>query len=424
MPRSGRVQVRDRLRQPDLGGAGARGCCAARGVGVCSVVGFPLGATTPDVKHYETRRAIFDGAREIDMVINVGALKSGDLRTGRARHRGGRPRRAATAARVSKVIIEAALLTDEEKVTACTLAKAAGADFVKTSTGFGPGGATAADVALMRRVVGAEMGVKAAGGVRDLERTEGDGRGRRHARRRQRRRQHRPANRAARPSAPRRPATEPWCGDGRPAGDDRTPADPAEHDSVPVPDLRPRRVGAAARQHAADAVRDDLTALRGLNDVLSMDEVVEIYLPLSRLLNLYVRRRRRRCTGRTQTFLGNDGEKVPFIIGLAGSVAVGKSTTARILQALLARWPDHPRVDLVTTDGFLLPNAVLESRGLMQRKGFPESYDRGRLCASSPTSSPASPEVQAPVYSHQSLRHRPGRGADACGSPTSSSSRA
>ena len=138
------------------------------GVGVCSVVGFPLGATTADVKGYETRRAIFDGAREIDMVINVGALKSGDLRVVE------RDIEAVTSpcrdcGVLSKVIIEAALLTDDEKVTACTLAKAAGADYVKTSTGFGPGGATAADVALMRRVVGAEMGVKAAGGVRDLE---------------------------------------------------------------------------------------------------------------------------------------------------------------------------------------------------------------------------------------------------------------
>ena len=137
-------------------------------VKVCSVVGFPLGATTADTKHYETRRAIFDGAREIDMVINVGALKSGDLRLVE------RDIEAVTApcrdgAVISKIIIEAALLTDDEKVAACTVAKAAGADFVKTSTGFGPGGATVADVALMRRVVGAEMGVKAAGGVRDLE---------------------------------------------------------------------------------------------------------------------------------------------------------------------------------------------------------------------------------------------------------------
>lgn len=138
------------------------------GVGVCSVVGFPLGATTPDVKHYETRRAIFDGATEIDMVINIGALKSGDLRTVECDIAS-----VVDACRQSdvgsKVIIEAALLTDDEKVTACTLAKAAGADFVKTSTGFASGGATAADVALMRRVVGAQMGVKAAGGVRDLE---------------------------------------------------------------------------------------------------------------------------------------------------------------------------------------------------------------------------------------------------------------
>jgi len=138
------------------------------GVRVCSVVGFPLGATTPDVKGYETRRAIFDGAREIDMVINVGALKSGALRVVECDIESvTTPCRDAGA--LSKVIIEAALLTDEEKTTACTLAKAAGADYVKTSTGFGPGGATAADVALMRRVVGAEMGVKAAGGVRDLE---------------------------------------------------------------------------------------------------------------------------------------------------------------------------------------------------------------------------------------------------------------
>jgi deoxyribose-phosphate aldolase len=138
------------------------------GVGVCSVVGFPLGATTADVKHYETRRAIFDGAAEIDMVINIGALKSGDLKTVErdiAAVVG--PCREANV--TSKVIIEVALLNDDEKIAACTLSKAVGADFVKTSTGFASGGATAADVALMRRVVGADMGVKAAGGVRDYE---------------------------------------------------------------------------------------------------------------------------------------------------------------------------------------------------------------------------------------------------------------
>jgi deoxyribose-phosphate aldolase len=141
---------------------------ASTAVGVCSVVGFPLGATTAEVKGFETRRAIFDGAREIDMVINVGALKSGDLRTVELDIEAvTRPCRECGV--LSKVIIEAALLSDDEKVAACTIAKAAGADYVKTSTGFGPGGATAADVALMRRVVGAEMGVKAAGGVRDLD---------------------------------------------------------------------------------------------------------------------------------------------------------------------------------------------------------------------------------------------------------------
>jgi deoxyribose-phosphate aldolase len=148
--------------------ATAAGLLRGSGVGVCSVVGFPLGATTPDVKHYETRRAIFDGAAEIDMVINIGALKSGDLTlverdiaavVGPCREAGV----------VSKVILEVALLNDDEKVAASTLSKAAGADFVKTSTGFASGGATAADVALMRRVVGADMGVKAAGGVRDYE---------------------------------------------------------------------------------------------------------------------------------------------------------------------------------------------------------------------------------------------------------------
>jgi deoxyribose-phosphate aldolase len=136
--------------------------------GVCTVVGFPLGATTTDVKQYETRRVIYDGASEVDMVINVGALKSGDLAIVE-RDIGAVAGACRDCGALSKVIIEAALLTDEEKVTACTLSKAAGADYVKTSTGFGPGGATVADVALMRRVVGPDIGVKAAGGVRDYE---------------------------------------------------------------------------------------------------------------------------------------------------------------------------------------------------------------------------------------------------------------
>ena len=137
-------------------------------VAIAAVVGFPLGATSPEVKSYEAQQAIDDGATEIDMVINVGALKSRDYELVE--------RDIATVTRtchnsraICKVIIEAALLTDEEKIKACQLAKAAGADYVKTSTGFGPGGATVEDVALMRRVVGPEMGIKAAGGIRTLE---------------------------------------------------------------------------------------------------------------------------------------------------------------------------------------------------------------------------------------------------------------
>ena len=151
----------------------------------------------------------------------------------------------------------------------------------------------------------------------------------------------------------------------------------------------------------------DLDDLRGLNERLSLDEVVEIYLPLSRLLNLHVRAIQSLYHA-SQTFLGNTAEKVPFIIGLAGSVAVGKSTTARVLQALLSRWPSHPSVALVTTDGFLFPNAVLESRGLMQRKGFPESYDRMALVRFLADVKAGYPEVHAPVYSHQRYDIVPG----------------
>lgn len=151
----------------------------------------------------------------------------------------------------------------------------------------------------------------------------------------------------------------------------------------------------------------DLDALRGLNERLSLDEVAEIYLPLARLLNLHVRAVQSLYHA-SQTFLGNTAEKVPFIIGLAGSVAVGKSTTARVLQALLCRWPSHPSVALVTTDGFLFPNAVLESRGLMQRKGFPESYDRMALVRFLADVKAGYPEVHAPVYSHQRYDIVPG----------------
>ena len=143
----------------------------------------------------------------------------------------------------------------------------------------------------------------------------------------------------------------------------------------------------------------DLEALRGLIEELSMEEVEQIYLPLSRLLNLYVAASQE-LHAVTSRFLGRRDGKVPFIIGCAGSVAVGKSTTARVLKALLARWPDHPRVDLVTTDGFLWPNQELELRGLMQRKGFPESFDTARLLNFLGDVKAGKAAVEAPVYSH------------------------
>lgn len=143
----------------------------------------------------------------------------------------------------------------------------------------------------------------------------------------------------------------------------------------------------------------ELSCLQGVNENISIDEVSDVYLPLSRLLNLHV--------GATQelhqashTFLGIEDAKVPFIIGIAGSVAVGKSTTARILQTLLSRWPNHPKVELVTTDGFLYPNRVLEERGIMKRKGFPESYDLRRFIRFLSEIKSGVTEVSAPVYSH------------------------
>ena len=144
---------------------------------------------------------------------------------------------------------------------------------------------------------------------------------------------------------------------------------------------------------------DDLAKLRGINERIDLDEVAAIYLPLSRLLNLYVSASQDLARV-SSTFLGTMAPRVPYVIGVAGSVAVGKSTFARILQALLARWPDHPQVDLVTTDGFLFPNAVLLERGLMERKGFPESYDTRRLLKFLRDLKSGAEEVNAPVYSH------------------------
>jgi type I pantothenate kinase len=144
---------------------------------------------------------------------------------------------------------------------------------------------------------------------------------------------------------------------------------------------------------------EDLDKLRGINEQIDLDEVAAIYLPLSRLLNLRISASQDLARV-TSTFLGAMPPRIPYVIGVAGSVAVGKSTFARILQALLSRWPDHPHVDLVTTDGFLHPNAVLEARGLMIRKGFPESYDQRRLLRFLREIKSGAAEVAAPLYSH------------------------
>ena len=144
---------------------------------------------------------------------------------------------------------------------------------------------------------------------------------------------------------------------------------------------------------------EEVTRLRSLHDRLDIEEVEAIYLPLSRLLSMYVAATQRLFRAQ-QRFLATEDSKVPYIIGVAGSVAVGKSTTARVLQALLARWPNVPRVDLITTDGFLFPNAVLEREGLMERKGFPESYDLPTLLRFLSDVKAGRRPVRAPVYSH------------------------
>ena len=143
----------------------------------------------------------------------------------------------------------------------------------------------------------------------------------------------------------------------------------------------------------------DIERLQGVNESLSMDEIERTYLPLSRLLSLYVEAVQD-LSRTTATFLGTAPDDVPYLIGLAGSVAVGKSTSARILQTLLSRWPNSPRVDLITTDGFLHPNAVLKERGLMGRKGFPESYDQRALLECVSRLKSGEQNIEIPVYSH------------------------
>jgi len=160
-------------------------------------------------------------------------------------------------------------------------------------------------------------------------------------------------------------------------------------------------------QNPLNLTQDDVARIRGLGERLDLAEVEQVYLPLSRLLNFYVGA----TAGLhriTADFLGEQPERTPFVIGVAGSVAVGKSTTARILRELLARWPGTPRVELLTTDGFLYPNAELERRGLLERKGFPESYDRRALLRFVAEVKSGKDEVSAPVYSHLTYDIVPG----------------
>jgi type I pantothenate kinase len=158
---------------------------------------------------------------------------------------------------------------------------------------------------------------------------------------------------------------------------------------------------AALRDESGDLplTAGELEELRSLGDPVDLDEVRDVYLPLSRLLDLHVRANSGLLEA-YRTFLRQDEERTPFVVGIAGSVSVGKSTTARLLRLLLARWQDHPDVALVTTDGFLYPNAELERRGIMARKGFPESYDRRALLRFVSDVKAGKPEVTAPVYSH------------------------
>ncbi len=176
----------------------------------------------------------------------------------------------------------------------------------------------------------------------------------------------------------------------------------SDGNSTPFLELDRADWAALAPVAAHPLAETELEQLRGLGDLLDLREVAEVYVPLSRLLNLYAAGARALARRRRRAFLGQTASVTPFVIGVAGSVAVGKSTIARLLQALLARWEDTPHVELVTTDGFLLPNAELEKRGLLQRKGFPESYDRRALLRFVSRVKSGAAEVTAPVYSHLS----------------------
>nr|WP_257794369.1 type I pantothenate kinase [Arthrobacter sp. zg-Y238] len=184
-------------------------------------------------------------------------------------------------------------------------------------------------------------------------------------------------------------------------------AQPPESSFTPFVELDRKTWSRLSHEIRSPLNQEDILRLRGVGDQLNLDEIREVYLPLSRLLNLYVAAAGRLHSA-TTTFLGEKTTRTPFVIGVAGSVAVGKSTTARVLREMLRRWPETPNVELITTDGFLYPNAELERRGLMQRKGFPESYDRRRLLRFVSEVKSGAEEVRAPKYSHLTYDIVPG----------------